>query len=94
MKVFNAKDARANFAAVLDGVVDDAEEAVITRAGGREAVVVISLSTWNAIKETEYLLSNPATAERLRKGIAELDAGRGEIHDLIDADALPENDVA
>jgi antitoxin YefM len=87
MKVLSYSEARQNFARTLDAVVDDAEETVIHRAG-HEPVVIISLSEWNAMKETQYLLSDPANAAFLRRGIEELNAGRGEIHELIDPDTL------
>ena len=76
-------EARANFAGMLDAVVDDAEETVIHRSG-KEPVVVISLAEWNSIKETEYLLSNPANAAHLRRSIAQADAGESTPRDLIE----------
>jgi antitoxin YefM len=91
MKILSFTEARQNFAKTLDAVVDDAEETIIHRSG-HEPVVIVSLAEWSALKETEYLLSNPANAEFLRKGIAALDAGHGEEHALIDPD--DEADVA
>jgi antitoxin YefM len=85
----NYSQARANLAGLLDGVVDDAEEVVIHRSG-HEPVVVVSLAEWESIKETEYLLSNPAMARHLRESIAELDAGRGEVRELVDPASVPE----
>jgi antitoxin YefM len=93
MKVLSFTEARRNFARTLDAVVDDAEETVIHRAG-HEPVVLISLSEWNAMKETEYLLRDPMNAEFLRRSIVELDAGRGEVHDLIDPDDLPDGSTS
>ena len=83
MKVMSYSEARANFAGMLDAVVDDAEETVIHRSG-KEPVVVISLAEWNSIKETEYLLSNPANAAHLRRSIAQADAGESTPRDLIE----------
>jgi antitoxin YefM len=60
-----------------------AEETIIHRSG-KEPVVVISLSEWNSMRETDYLLSNPANAAHLRKSVAELNDGRGEVHELIE----------
>jgi len=34
------------------------------------------LSEYNAIKETEYLLSTPANAEALRRSIEQIEKGR------------------
>ena len=82
MDVVTFSDARANLKSVLDRVVDDNEEVVVTRAGG-ESVVMVSLESWNAIQETLYLLSTPGNARALR-AIAELDTGDGPERDLID----------
>jgi antitoxin YefM len=87
MKIVSYTEARANFARTLDAVVEDAEETIIHRAG-HEPVVIISLSEWNASKETQYLLADPANATFLRRGIEELNAGRTEAHDLIDPDSV------
>lgn len=82
MNVISYSEARNNLKSVMDRVVDDCEEAVITRRNG-EAVVMISLSEWNSIRETEHLLSNPENARRLREGIAQLDRGEGLLRELI-----------
>ena len=49
---------------------------VITRQKA-EAVVMVSLSDWNAMEETLHLLSNPKNAGRLRDSVRQLDAGQG-----------------
>lgn len=82
MNVLSYSEARNNLKSVMDRVVDDCAETVITRRNG-EAVVMVSLSEWNSIKETEYLLSSPENARRLREGIAQLDRGEGVVRDLI-----------
>ncbi|MFI5780102.1 type II toxin-antitoxin system Phd/YefM family antitoxin [Nocardia sp. NPDC051570] len=86
MRAMHATDARNNFAAVLDAATEDNEEVVITRSGGKEAAVVVSLREWEAMKETAYLLSNPANAAWLAKGIAQAEAGQTTPRELIDAD--------
>lgn len=83
MNVVNYTDARARLKEVMDRVVDDHYPTIITRRSG-EAVVMVSLSDWQAMETTTYLLSSPANAERLREGIAELDAGKGVERDLIE----------
>jgi antitoxin YefM len=82
MEVLTYSDVRANLKAVMDRVVDDKTEIVVSRQRG-EAVVMMSLSEWNAVEETMHLLSTPANAQRLRASIAQLDAGRGEERELI-----------
>lgn len=86
MKIVNYTEARQSLARLLDSITEDAEEVVVTRSG-HEPVVIVSLREWQSIRETEYLLGNPETAARLRRGIAELNAGGGEVHELLDPDA-------
>jgi antitoxin YefM len=93
MKVLSFSEARANFAKTLDAVVDDAEETIIHRSG-HEPVVIISLSEWNSIKETQYLLSDAANAAFLRRGIEELNSGGGVERELIDPDTVGGSEVA
>ncbi|RHW16614.1 type II toxin-antitoxin system prevent-host-death family antitoxin [Sphingomonas gilva] len=84
MDVITYSDARANLKAVMDSVIDDHAPVVISRQNGKP-VVMISLEDWHALEETNYLLSNPVNAARLRKSIAQMNAGKGVEHDLIDS---------
>ena len=83
MRTVNFSDARNNLKDVLDRVVADCDVTIITRRDADD-VVMMSLSTWNSWKETEYLLASPANARRLREAIAELDAGKGVERELIE----------
>ena len=83
MTSLSFSDARANLKAVMDRAVADRAPITITRRRA-EGVVVISQSEWEAIEETLHLLSSPANAKHLMDGIAALEAGRGEEHDLIE----------
>ena len=85
MKTLSYTDSRARYAEVLDSVVDDREEVVITRAG-HEPVVIVSLEDYEALKETAYLMRSPANARRLLDAMERLEAGRGEQHNLTDPD--------
>ena len=76
MDVLCYSEARANLKAVMDRVVEDRSHVIITRQRA-EAVVMMSLSEWNAMMETMHLVSTPANAGRLRESIRQLDAGRG-----------------
>ncbi len=82
MEVMTYSDARKNLKSVMDKVVDDCSEAIITRRNGG-AVVMVSLAEWNSIVETEYLLASPENARRLRESIAQLDRGEGKVRELI-----------
>ncbi|WP_084126176.1 type II toxin-antitoxin system Phd/YefM family antitoxin [Demequina sp. NBRC 110054] len=84
MKTMSYSQSRENYARVLDSVVDDREEVVITRAG-HEPVVIVSLEEYESLKETAYLLQNPANARRLLASIERLEAGGGTEQDLVEA---------
>jgi antitoxin YefM len=81
MKVMTISDVRKNFADVVDSVIDDAEECVIPRSGGK-AVVIVSLDEWNSLKETMHVLGTRDNARRLFDSIDELEGGLGEVHDI------------
>jgi antitoxin YefM len=81
MDVLTYSDTRARLKEVMDQVVDDRSPVVVTRQNG-EAVVMVSLSDWNAIEDTVHLLSSPRNAARLAEAIAQLEAGGGGEHPL------------
>jgi antitoxin YefM len=85
MKTLSYTESRAKYAQVLDSVVNDREEVVITRAG-HEPVVIVSLADFESLRETAYLMRSPTNARRLLDAMERLEAGGGEPHDLIDAD--------
>jgi antitoxin YefM len=78
-------ESRRRYAEVLDSVVNDREEIVITRAG-HEPVVIMSLDDFESLRETAYLMRSPANARRLLDAMERLESGDGETHELIDAD--------
>ncbi|MFI1582332.1 type II toxin-antitoxin system Phd/YefM family antitoxin [Embleya sp. NPDC020630] len=83
MKTMTYSESRARYAEVLNAVVDDREEIVITRAG-HEPVVIVSLEDYESLKETAYLLRSPANARRLLASIEELENGGGTVRELVD----------
>ena len=82
MKVINYTDLRLNLKKWLDLVVDDVEELIITRKN-RKDLVLISLEEYNALKETNYLLSGN-NREKLLKSLEEAKSGRTIQKDLIE----------
>lgn len=84
MKTMSYTESRARYAEVLDSVVADREEVVITRAG-HEPVVIVSLADFESLRETAYLMRSPANARRLLDAMERLESGDGEAHDLVDA---------
>jgi antitoxin YefM len=85
MKTLSYTESRAHYAEVLDSVVNDREEVVITRAG-HDPVVIVSLEDFESLRETAYLMRSPANARRLLDAMERLEVGKGEAHDLIVAD--------
>ena len=83
MESLSISEARANIKSVVDRVVADKAPIAITRQKG-EGVVMISASEWASIEETLYLLRSPANARELLASIEQLNAGKGEEHDLIE----------
>lgn len=83
MQTVTYSEARENLKSVIDKVAADRAPVMITRQRG-ENVVLISASEWAGMEETLYLLRSPANAKRLLESIAELDAGDGEVHALVD----------
>ncbi|MCG7310885.1 type II toxin-antitoxin system Phd/YefM family antitoxin [Brachybacterium sp. ACRRE] len=85
MKTMSYTESRARYAEVLDGVVDDREEVVITRAG-HDPVVILSLEDYESLRETAYLMRSPRNARRLLDAMERLESGAGSAHELIEDD--------
>ncbi len=81
MRTLSYTHTRENFASTLDAVIADREEVIVTRAG-HEPVVIVSLQDYESLKETAYLLRNPANARRLLGSIERLESGSGSQHAL------------
>lgn len=76
MKAITYTAARENLAATINKVCEDNAPVVITR-NRDQAVVMLSLSEYEALQETAYLLRSPANARRLLASVATLEAGKG-----------------
>ncbi len=85
MKTMSYTESRARYAEVLDGVTNDREEVVITRAG-HEPVVIVSLADYESLRETAYLMRSPANARRLLDAMERLEAGGGHERELVETD--------
>jgi len=82
MKVVNYTELRLNLKHWLNSVIDNVEEVIIKRKGQKD-VVLISLEEYNALVETNYLLSGK-NREVLLESIAEVKKGNKEHQELID----------
>jgi antitoxin YefM len=77
MKAITITALRSNLKAYFDAVSQSSEVLIIPRNNRDEdAVVVMSLAEYNALKETEYLLSNRANAQHLMDSMDEMEAGK------------------
>lgn len=83
MRTLSFSEARGNLKQVLDQVVEDHVATIIKRRDAEDAVVM-SLSDYNALQETMYLLSTPANARHLMESIAQLRAGKARPRKLVD----------
>lgn len=90
MKIMSYTESRARYAEVLDSVIADREEVVITRAG-HEPVVIVSLAEFESLRETAYLMRSPVNARRLLDAMERLESGNGETRELVDAAAGDES---
>ena len=81
MNTMSYTEFRARYAEVLDCVVNDREEVVITRSG-HETVVIVSLEEYQALRETAYLMRSPANARRLLDAMQGLESGAGQVHEV------------
>jgi len=85
MKTMTYSESRARYAEVLDQVVNDREEIIITRQG-HESAVIMALDEYESLMETVYLMQSPANARHLVCVVCCARAGEGAVHDLVDLD--------
>ena len=88
MDVINYSEARQNLKDIMDRVVANMTEVVITRQKA-DSVVMVSLAEWSSINETLHLLSSPKNAERLLSAIHQLETSGGTERELIEAKERP-----
>lgn len=86
MRATTVTELRKNLATELDAVVDDRETLIVTRSGGKGAVVVMSLEEYGSWEATNHLLKSPENARRLRESIAQYGAGKLVEYKLVDPD--------
>jgi len=81
MRMTNYAQFRAALASMMDRVNEDRVPLLITRNGKRSAVLV-DADEYTSMAETMHLLESPRNAERLRRAIAEVEAGGGQVREL------------
>ena len=73
MTTTTATNFRSNVKRYLDLVINDSQEVIISR--GSDSAVLIPLDQYNAIKETEYLMSSKEMEEVILKGMEDVKNG-------------------
>jgi len=83
MDAVSYSDLRQNLKSYLDKVYADHDPLIITRKNN-ENLVLISINEYNSLMETNYLLSNDANAEHLKKSIEQYNNGNVKNRELIE----------
>jgi antitoxin YefM len=84
MNAVTMNEAKLNLERIAEQVIADAEPKIVVTESG-EQLVFMPLDEYNSLKETLYLLSNPANAEHLLRSISEARAGDIQERELLDA---------
>lgn len=66
---------RANMKAYFDRLEEGKQVLLVPRQGKNEAIVIMTLSEYNSIVETEYLLASKENIKVLDKAMKELEGG-------------------
>ena len=83
MNAITYTDLRQNLKNYMDKVIQDNSPLIVTRKN-KKNVILISVDEYNSLIETNYLLSNEANAEHLKKSIAQHKSGKIKPRKLFD----------
>ncbi len=75
MNIVTFSELRSNFKEMMNISADHHEPIVIRRQFG-DHMIMMSLSDYESLKETAYLLGTKANADHLRKSLSSLRAGK------------------
>ncbi len=81
MQTFNITEARKNLLNLVKSAVDEGESYTVT-VKGKPAVVIMSTTDFDALKETIAVLSDPDTIKDILRSEEEIQ--KGELVDLDD----------
>ena len=78
----SASEARKRLFPLIEQVNDDQEPVEIVSKAG--TAFLVSADQWRSFMETAHLLRSPTNAQRLLRSIADAEAGRASVQELID----------
>ena len=78
MKAITISNLRSRIKYYFDAVINSSEILVIPRSNDDEdeSIVIMSLKAYNALQETNYLLSTSADRNRLLESIEQMESGK------------------
>lgn len=76
MRTTTYKDFSSNVGAFFNTISEDFDTVIVNKDGS-EGVVMMSISEYNSLMETIYLMSSPQTMADIRQAEADIKAGKG-----------------
>ena len=76
MTTITIKEFQTNLDTYFDLIESNKEPIAIQRGENKNTIVLVPLSEYNSMKETEYLLSTEANRKILEKSMKELEEGK------------------
>lgn len=73
MNTTTMRQLRANMKKYFDAINDNKDILLIPRQGSKEAIVIMTLSEYNSMVETDYLLSTNENRKVIDRAMRELD---------------------
>ncbi|HSR17597.1 MAG TPA: type II toxin-antitoxin system Phd/YefM family antitoxin [Ignavibacteriaceae bacterium] len=71
-------EARNKLNKIIDKVNENSEPYIIVGSKGRKDAVLISKEDYDNMVENLYILSNPEWVKSIKKGLKEIDEGKGK----------------
>ena len=85
MNAITTQEAAKDLDALVRSVIQNIEPTIVIAQDGSK-VVVLSIEEYNALNETDYLLSNPQNAAKLHRALEQVQSGKVVSKTLNDLD--------